>query len=271
MDGAATETLFKTILPYERIQSAAHRLGVVKRSRYLNPMTLVMSLVLNGGTAEAGRIAAALRDYVDRGEREVARSSSYKWFDAEFLALMEELVEDAQAHVLTMPHSLPGVLAGRTDWRAFDSTTVKLPRASAETFSGTGDYAALKVHVEMSLGVENVVAWHITEARRHDGPELTVDERRAGTGLLVDLGYVSHDLVRRCNQHDVHFVIRLKNGWKTFLDDRVFLRDVEQWRLPEEYLETFGESPLPATLEAELDIGCVSAIRLLDPARAWST
>ncbi len=153
-----------------------------------------------------------------------------------------------------MPHSLPGVLAGRTDWRAFDSTTVKLPRASAETFAGTGKYSALKVHVERSLGVENVVAWHITEARRHDSPELTVDERRAGTGLLVDLGYVSHDLVRRCNEHDVHFVIRLKNGWKTSLDDRVFLRDVEEWRLPMEHLETFGVSSLPVTLEAEMDV-----------------
>lgn len=254
MDGAAAETLFKTILPYERINSAARRLGVVKRRRHLDPMTLVLSLVLNGGTAESGRIAAALRDYVDRGGREVARSSSYKWFDTELLALMEELVRDAQAHVLGMPHTLPGVLAGRTDWRAFDSTTIKLPRASVETFSGTGDYAAMKVHVEMSLGVENVVGWHITEARRHDSPELVVDERRAGTGLLVDLGYVSHDFVGRCNQHDVHFVIRLKNGWKTFLDDRVFFRDVERWKLPEEYLETFGKSPLPATLEAELDI-----------------
>ncbi len=254
MDGVAAETLFKTILPYERIHSAARRLGVVKRDRYLDPMTLVLSLVLNGGTAEAGRIAAALRDYVDRGGREVARSSSYKWFDTEFLRLMEELVADAQTHVLAMPHSLPGVLAGRTDWRSFDSTTVKLPRASVETFSGTGDYAALKVHVEMSLGTENVVAWHITEARRHDGPELTVDESRAGTGLLVDLGYASHDLVRRCNQHDVHFVIRLKNGWKTFLDDRVFVRDVEQWKLPDEYLKTFGHSALPATLEAEMDV-----------------
>ena len=151
MDGVAAETLFKTILPYERIHSAARRLGVVKRDRYLDPMTLVLSLVLNGGTAEAGRIAAALRDYVDRGGREVARSSSYKWFDTEFLRLMEELVADAQTHVLAMPHSLPGVLAGRTDWRSFDSTTVKLPRASVETFSGTGDYAALKVHVEYPL------------------------------------------------------------------------------------------------------------------------
>jgi hypothetical protein len=77
MEGTTVEALFKTILPYESIKAAANRLGVVKRDRYLDPMTLVLSLVLNGGTAEAGRIAAALRDYVDRGGREVARSWSY--------------------------------------------------------------------------------------------------------------------------------------------------------------------------------------------------
>jgi hypothetical protein len=79
---------------------------------------------------------------------------------------MKELV----AHALAMPHSLPGVLVGQNDWWVFDSAMVTLPRASPETFSGTGDYAALNAQVEMVLGVENVVAWHITEARRHDGP-----------------------------------------------------------------------------------------------------
>ena len=122
---------------------------------------------------------------------------SYNVFDAEFLGLMEELQADAQTHVLAMPHSLPGSLAGRTDRRSFDSTTVKLTRALVETLSGTGDYTPLKVHAEMSLGTENAVDGHITDARRHDGPELTVNAFRAGTGLLVDLGYASHDLVRR--------------------------------------------------------------------------
>lgn len=67
MDGTTVETLFNTILPYKSIKAAAGRLGVVKRDRYLDPMTLVLSLVLNGGTAEAGRIAAALRDVVPHG------------------------------------------------------------------------------------------------------------------------------------------------------------------------------------------------------------
>ena len=33
-------------------------------------------------------------------------------------------------------------------------------------------------------------------------------------GLLADLGYASHALLRDCERHEVKFVIRLKEGWK---------------------------------------------------------
>jgi len=248
------QELFESILSFDFIEERAVALGVQKRKRLFDPARMVLSLVLNGGTAESGRIAAAMREYVRRGGTEVVRGAFYKWFDEELLALMEELVTRAQAYVLAMPKSLPGVLAGPSDWRAVDSSTVKLPEALAAVYPGTGEYAALKVHAEISLGVENVVGWHITPARQHDSPELVVDESRAGTGLLVDLGYVSHDFIRRCHQHDVSFVIRLKGGWKSFLDTSVMASTAESWQLPDELLEQMGVSAMPDSLETPLDV-----------------
>lgn len=254
MQAATVEELFSTVLPFSFIQERAEALGVQKRQRFFEPARFVLSLVLNGGTAEAGRMAAALREYEDRGGRKVARSAYYRWFDDELLRLMEELVERAREYVTSMPMSLPGVLAGRRDWRAVDSSTVKLPQALADVFPGTGEYAALKVHAEVSLGVENVVDWHITPAKRHDSPELVIDEKRAGTGLLVDLGYVSHDLVRRCHEHDVQFVVRLKKGWKAFLDSSVFAGEVDSWQVPLSLLEQMGTASLPDILDVPLDV-----------------
>ena len=254
MNAEVVEELFKEVLPFEYIRRRAKEFGVQKRERCFDPARLILALILNGGTAESGRIAAALREYTKRGGIEVARSASYRWFDKELLALMLDLVERAKAYVLSMPSTLPGVLAGPKDWRAIDSSTVKLPAALMEVYKGTGDYSALKVHAEVSLGVENVVDWHVTAARKHDSPELIIDESRRGTGLLVDLGYVSHDFIRRCDAHDVRYVVRLKNGWKCFLDSSMKMADVDSWQVPEEILRRMGLDSLPKKLDVPLDI-----------------
>lgn len=221
MKASAIQELFETILPVSFIESEATRLGVQLRQRHLRLAELVVSLVLMGGSPEAGRLSAALRDYFERGNPRVVRGASAKWFDPEMLGLMQGLSKRALDYVRSMPRHLPGLLSGRIDWRVFDSTTVKLDKRLLDVWPGAGDYAALKVHVELSLGCENVVAYHISPAREHDAPHLTIDETRRGTGLLVDLGYVSHDLLRRCAEHDVWLVIRLKEGWKLRLDDTV--------------------------------------------------
>ncbi|NCG22083.1 MAG: hypothetical protein GWP91_23960 [Rhodobacterales bacterium] len=143
------QELFESILPFDYIEERAVALGIQKRNRLFAPARMVLSRVLNGGTAESGRLAAAMREYVRGGGTEVVRGAFYQGFDEELLALMEELVTRAQTHVLAMPKSLPGVLAGPTDWRAVDSSTVKLPKALAEVYPGAGAYAALKVHAEI--------------------------------------------------------------------------------------------------------------------------
>lgn len=219
VDPKSLRALFESMLPRDVIAEAVGRLGAQKRERLLDPIELIFSLVLMGGTAESGRIASVVRDYFDRGGTRVARSSYYKWFDQQFLDVVRELSVRSLAYVAAMPKHLPGVLAGRRDWLAVDSTVVKLPDALAAVYPGTGEYAALKVHKTYSLGTENLAAYHITPARRHDGPELTIDASWRGLGLIVDLGYASFDLLRACRTHDVHVVLRLKDGWNVFVDD----------------------------------------------------
>lgn len=242
MHAASLRQMFEKMLPRDTIKSAIERLGVQERERRMDPLALVYSLVLMGGTTECGRIATVMRDYFGRGATQVARGSYYKWFDEQLLALMVELSEAARAYVEAMPKHLPGVLADRIDWRAVDSTVVKLPKELAAVYPGTGDYASLKVHKEYSLGVENVVGYHITPGRRHDGPELMIDERRRGTGLVVDLGYASLDLLRDCRAHDVHVVVRLKGGWKVFVDE---LSDRSAWT---------GAGAVPHSADTPLDL-----------------
>lgn len=221
MDAAVLRNVFETVLPRATIEEAARRLGVQERRRAMDPIALIFSLVLMGGTSECGRLAAAVRDYFDRGGQRVVAGAYYKWFDAELLELMRELSANSLAYVGRLPKHLPGILADRVDWRVVDSTVVRLRDELAAVWPGTGEYAALKVHKIYSLGVENVVAYHITPGRRHDAPELKIDESWRGMGLIADLGYAGFDLFRACLANDVQFVLRLKEKWNVYVDDSV--------------------------------------------------
>ena len=47
---------------------------------------------------------------------------------------------------------------------------------------------------------------------------MIVDRTRRGTGLIVDLAYVSLVRLRECDTHDVRYVVRWKDDWKPAVD-----------------------------------------------------
>jgi putative transposase len=196
------------------INALADKYGVQARERKLIVFELVVALILSGGTHEGGRQYDILRTYVDNGAPRVRRGTFYSWFTEPLLNLVTELLDKAIALGEQQPKLLPGILGSVADWRVFDSTTIRLDDALVDTFPGAGEYAALKIHKEWSVGTGNLVAYSITPAREHDSPHLIVDERRRGTGLLIDLGYASIERLAECEMYDVRFVMRLKENWK---------------------------------------------------------
>lgn len=257
MTGELLRTMLETILPEAEIAAGVRATGFQRRERKLDPVALVRALVLSGGTPDGGRQVDALRAYLEQGVPRVVRGAFYSWFNQPLGVLMSHMSDRATAYARSMPSHLPGILAGRRDWRVMDSTVVKLRRALLPEFPGTGDYASLKVHKEYSLGVENVVAYHITPGRDHDGPELVVDEARRGTGLLVDLGYASHAMLRACVAFDVHVVIKLKDGWNVDLDESVTPAQRARWVAGsdfEEQMEGGGDLQLDRAGAFDIDV-----------------
>lgn len=218
MTGDELREHLREILDAEAIGSLVERYGIQERERKLNVFEFVVALILAGGTHEGGRQYDVLRTYVDNGAPRVVRGTFYAWFTEPLLKLLAELLDRAIAIGQRQPKLLPGILGGVTDWRVFDSTTVRLDDALVDTFPGTGDYAALKIHKEWSVGTGNLLAYKITAAREHDSPHLVVDEHRRGTGLLIDLGYASIERLVECEMYDVQYVIRLKENWKPTVD-----------------------------------------------------
>ena len=209
-----------SVIPLGALTELAKKYGLVQRERELDIVQLVIALVLSGGTHEGGRQFDGLRRYVESGAPRVVRGAFYAWFAAPLEALLADLLARAIAVGGAQPKLLPGILRGVTDWRIFDSTTVKLPNDPAllSEYPGTGAYAAIKIHKEFSVGTGNLVGYQFSPARDHDSPFLTVDESRRGTGLLIDLGYASLARLAECETHDVRYVMRLKDNWKPKVD-----------------------------------------------------
>lgn len=214
MDGTIIRETLQAILPQTVIERFAEKLGVIERSRKLEIVKLVYALVLSAGSDDSGVLAEAMKQYSTEANKRVVRGAFYYWLDDEMADLMERLVEEAIGYACSLPPFLPGILSTVEDWFIFDSETVTLRSALEDVYPGSGSPAAVKVHKELSVGRGCMTGYHLSPAKEHDSPHLTIDERYSGMGLLIDLGYVSLKRIRDCEEYNVKFVERLSDGWK---------------------------------------------------------
>ena len=214
LTGDEVRAIFEELLPADEIEAFAREVGHLERQGRVDVVLFCRAAVIAANTPSGGMQADAMRAYTQGGGRKLARSSWYQRFDESFERLMAKLSERALALARAQELDLPGILGGVTDWLIVDSTTAKMRDALKGNWPGTGDYAALKVHQTVSVGCGAPIRYTISPAREHDSKHLDIDESWRGYGLLADLGYASLARLRACMEHDVRFVIRLKENWK---------------------------------------------------------
>ena len=204
----------ETVLPDSLLRTVVTAARFEQRSRKRDALMFLRAMVIAAASPSGGRQANIMRTYFENGAPKVARGSFYDWFGPPLEQVMKEVATHAMEYVKAQEPDLPGVLGSVKDWRIVDSMTVRLPDDLKEVYPGTGDYAALKLHKTLSVGRGTVVDYHLSPAREHDSPHLTLDESWRGMGLLVDLGYASLERLRQCQRFGVSLVIRLKSNWK---------------------------------------------------------
>lgn len=238
MTGAELRNLMETMLPDTLLSEVAVATGFHQRDRKRNAVKFLRTMLIAAASPSGGRQADIMRHYFEMGATRVVRGSFYDWFGPPLEAAMAKLSEIVMARARAQPVDLPGVLAGVRDWRIVDSETVVLDDRLLAEYPSTGDYAALKVHKTLSVGTGTVVDYHLSPAREHDSPHLTLDETWRGMGLLVDLGYASVARLRECQTYGVSIVIRLKEGWKPKVQ-RVARADLKKTFVPGTDLDLF--------------------------------
>lgn len=215
LTGSDVREVFESVLPEEALRVVIEQAQLQERQRRIDALELVRAMVISAATGYGGRQADVMRLYFEAGNERVARGGFYAWFGAKLETAMSEVARLALEFSRKQPLDLPPLLrAHARDWHIVDSETVKLHDALKQEYAGTGDYAALKVHKRFSVGVGTLYDYHLSPAREHDAPHLTIDETWRDLGLLVDLGYASLKLIADCERHGVRFVMRLKESWK---------------------------------------------------------
>lgn len=215
LNEADARKVFEAILPDDGLEEIVDAAGLEERTRKRDAVKLVRATVIAASTGHGGRQADVMRVYFESGAPQVVRGGFYAWFGPSFEKVMESVATRALEFVRKQGLDLPGIL-GRDvdDWHIVDSTTVRLDDRLMHVFPGAGDYAAAKIHKRFSVGRGTLFDYSISPAREHDAPHLVIDESWRGLGLLADLGYASLKLLADCQEHGVHFVIRLKDNWK---------------------------------------------------------
>ena len=220
MQASDVREVFETILSQTTLMEAVRASGLQGRERKLDALCLIRSMVIAASTGYGGRQADVMRHYLESGARPVVRGGFYRWFGPALESVMAKVSAGALAYVARHKRDLPGWLGKEVkDWIIVDSSTVKLDDRLKEEYPGAGEYAALKVHKQYSVGVGATIGYHLSAAREHDAPHLRLDETWRGLGLLVELGYACFSLLRECERYGVKYVIRLKENWRAKVEE----------------------------------------------------
>jgi hypothetical protein len=130
MDGEALQKHLASVLHIPDLLRFATQFGFVERDSQLDVAGFLLALLLCGGTHDGGRQRDVLRAYLEQGHGHVERSAFYARFNTALETVLVALLDRAIAAGQAQPTLLPGILAGVTDWRVFDSETIKLPKGA---------------------------------------------------------------------------------------------------------------------------------------------
>lgn len=203
-----------TVIPRERVEAHAHRLGVVRRQRKVDVVGLVWSLVLSFQVGAARSIEGMRQAYEDVTGDSVARSSFYDRLTAPLARVIWALVNDALA-VRTAPLRVPtGHLACFTELLALDSMVLRLHdllQGAYRACRTNHTKAAAKLHVVMNVADGSPTQVKLTSERTNDRtPWKRVGAWLKGCLLLFDLGYFSYHLFHRIDRNGGYFLSRMK-------------------------------------------------------------
>jgi putative transposase len=227
----AVEESLTRLLPSDTIREIARETGFVVRERKIDPVTFLWTLVLDFGV-QLHRFLEELRvAYVKSSElEEIAYASYYVRFTPKLSEFLRRCLEVAIAHLAEEPGREldPRLKQFVQDVVIKDSSVVRLHASLATKFPATRSRkvaAGVKVDTLVSVCANGPKSVALVGERTHDVKLLRLGNWVKDRILLADLGYYSHRLFAKIEEHGGFFVSR----WKKSADP-LFIRSLSVHR-----------------------------------------
>lgn len=215
-DSTAIERSLTRLLPSRLIRKLARKVGFVKRSRKIDAVAFIWTLVLGFGAGREKSLASLRRTYQLQTGTRLVPSAFYDRFTPELVKLEQELLAHALSELREeAPASLEGALGEFEELVASDATVIRLAETLKKKFPATRTNhtkAAAKLHVVMNVAGAGMKSVKITSERYPDGKALVVGDWVKDRLLLFDLGYYNFSLFSRIRRRGGHFISRLKSN-----------------------------------------------------------
>jgi putative transposase len=203
-----------TLLPRERVEAEARRLGVVTRQRKVDVLALVWALVLGFQVGTERTLEALRHAYQQGANQSIARSAFHDRLTAQLALLLHNLASvglETLAGAIGVP---PGCLAGFRDLLAIDATVLRLHDWLSRNYAAcrtNHTKAAAKLHLVLSVLSGTPHKVKLTPERTNDRtPWKRIGGWVRGMLLLFDLGYFSYHLFALIAANGGFFLTRMK-------------------------------------------------------------
>ncbi len=146
----------------EWLEATAHDVGLIKRNRKIDPVTLFWVLVLGFGVGFQRALALLRRAYQTASAKKLAPSAFYDRFTPELTAFFRECLAHRIANLAGQASlTLSEKLNGFKDLVVADGTVIRLHDKLSQQFPGTRGKAEIKIHAAVGItGNTKSVAIH---------------------------------------------------------------------------------------------------------------
>ena len=182
------------------LETTAHDVGLIKRERKIDPVTLFWVLVLGFGIGFQRTLASLRRAYQTASTKKLAPSAFYDRFTPQLAAFFRECLAHGIADIagqISLP--LSEKLQGFKDIIVSDGTVIRLHEQLAEQFPGTRGKAELKIHAAVGI-TGNTKSVAIYSGNTADVKTMRIGPWVKDNLLLFDLGYFKYEMFSRISR-----------------------------------------------------------------------
>ena len=193
----------------------ARQTGFIQRSRKVDPVAMLWTLVLGFGVGARRQVAALRRFYEVETGTTLAPSAFYDRFTAGLVRFLRVVLAELLSRCAEPTRKFHGRFAQFRDIVCADATVLKLHEMLEGVYKGSGRTnlkAAAKLHMVMSVVGRGPRTVKLTGERANEGKKLLIGPWVKGRLLLFDLGYYKHQLFDRISRNNGYFVSRLKGN-----------------------------------------------------------